>query len=62
MEPTRTQRAAALENWANRVEPGGLVEADTAVLRTIADSAQPRSATPRRGDELRTARAKRAGR
>ena len=27
------QRAAALENWANRVESGELVEADTATLQ-----------------------------
>lgn len=35
----RAQRAAALEAWAERVAPGDLVEAETAILRTIAELA-----------------------
>jgi len=39
---TRTQRAAALERWADEVDADGLVEAHTAALRTIADLAEQR--------------------
>lgn len=42
MQPTRAQRAAALETWADQVAPSDLVEADTAILRTIAKLAQRR--------------------
>ncbi len=42
MKPTRVQRTAALEKWAERVAPSDLVEADIGVLRTIAETAQRR--------------------
>ena len=42
MKPTRARRAAALEAWADRVAPSDLVEADTAVLRAIAELTQQR--------------------
>ena len=45
------QRAAALDHWANRVESDELVEADTATLRAVTDSAQPRSETLRYRDQ-----------
>ena len=44
MKLTRAQRAAALETWADQVAQSDLVEADTAILRTIAELA------PRRDD------------
>ncbi len=39
---TRTQRAAALERWADEVDADGLVEAQTAALRLIAELAEQR--------------------
>jgi len=42
MTKTRTQRAAALEEWAERVEADDLVVADTEALRTIAELAEQR--------------------
>jgi AsnC-type helix-turn-helix domain len=39
---TRAQRAAALERWADEVDPDDLVEARTAALRTIAELAEQR--------------------
>ena len=39
---TRTQRADALERWAQGVEADDLVEAKTAALRTIAELADQR--------------------
>ena len=40
---TRSQRAAALERWADEVDAGDLVEARTAALRTIAELAEQRN-------------------
>lgn len=48
MTKTRTERAAALENWADRVKARDLVVADTEALRVIAELAHQR-------DELDTA-------
>ena len=42
MSVTRAQRAAALEVWADQVEPGDLVVADTEALRKIAELAERR--------------------
>lgn len=42
MSKTRTERANALEEWADRVEPSDLKVTDTAVLRTIAELAKQR--------------------
>ena len=39
---TRAQRAIALEKWAEVVEAHELVEADTGVLRTIAELVERR--------------------
>ena len=44
MTKTRAQRAAALEQWADRVEPDDLVVADTNALRSIAELAEHRDA------------------
>ena len=41
---SRANKAAALERWADKVEPGGLVAVDTAVLRQIAKLAEQREA------------------
>ena len=43
MSKTRAQRAKALEDWADRVEPDDLVVADTEALRLIAELAEQRS-------------------
>ncbi len=43
MNKTRAQRAAALEEWADRVDPSDLKVADTEVLRAIADLAEKKS-------------------
>lgn len=40
MTSSRERRAAALEAWADWVETGDLVEADTAALRQIAELAE----------------------
>lgn len=42
MTKSRAERAAALEAWADTVEPDDLREADTDSLRRIADLAQQR--------------------
>ena len=42
MSATRTARAKALEAWADTVEPGDLVVADTSSLRAIAELAERR--------------------
>ena len=39
---TRAQRADALERWADSVDAGDLVEANTAALRTIAELVEQR--------------------
>ena len=43
MSKTREERAKALEDWADRVDPAELRYADTEVLRKIAAPAQRRS-------------------
>jgi hypothetical protein len=40
---TRVARATALEEWADNVDPGDLVVADTESLRAIAELAEHRS-------------------
>lgn len=42
MSKTRAQRAKALEEWAERVDAADLREADTQVLRLIAELADRR--------------------
>ena len=42
MTTTRMQRAEALERWADDVNDDGLVEANTAALRTIAELVEQR--------------------
>ena len=42
MSTTRAARATALEAWANKVQPGHLVLADTDSLRAIAALAEQR--------------------
>ena len=42
MKPSPSQRAAALETRADQVAPSDPVEADTAILRTIAELARRR--------------------
>jgi len=42
MTKTRAERAAALEAWADTVDPADLRSADTDALRHIADLAQQR--------------------
>ena len=42
MSPTRVQRAAALEAWADDVDSDGLVEIDTDELKAIAQYAARR--------------------
>ena len=42
MTTTRSQRADALERWADEVEADDLVEAKTAALRTIAELVEKR--------------------
>ena len=43
MTKTRTERAAALEAWADAVDPTDLRDADTDALRRIAQLAQQRA-------------------
>jgi hypothetical protein len=43
MTKSRAERAAALETWAENVDPEDLVEVDTAVLKAIAAYAEQRS-------------------
>jgi hypothetical protein len=42
MSKTRAQRAAALEEWADRISSDELVAADTGALRVIAELAEQR--------------------
>jgi hypothetical protein len=42
MSKTRAERAAALEQWAERVDSDELVAADTEALRVIAELAEQR--------------------
>ena len=42
MSTTRAERAAALQEWADRVGSDELVDADTETLRTIAELAEQR--------------------
>jgi hypothetical protein len=42
MSKTRAQRAAALEEWADRISSDELVAADTEALRVIAELAEQR--------------------
>ena len=42
MSKTRAERAAALEDWADRVDSEELVTADTEALRVIAELAEQR--------------------
>lgn len=42
MSASRAARAKALEQWADTVEPGDLVVADTGSLRAIAELAERR--------------------
>jgi hypothetical protein len=42
MSKSRVERAKALEEWAERVEPSDLEVADTEALRTIAELAERR--------------------
>ncbi|MFV0306547.1 MAG: hypothetical protein ACK5OX_02250 [Desertimonas sp.] len=42
MNTSRANRAAALEAWADRVDPEDLVPADTEALRAIAELAEQR--------------------
>lgn len=41
---SRPDKAAALERWADKVEPGDLVAVDTAALRHLAKLAEQREA------------------
>lgn len=43
MSTSRTERAKALEAWADSVDPDDLVVADTQSLRTIAELVERRS-------------------
>jgi hypothetical protein len=57
MSTTRAKRAKALEDWADRVETEDLKEADTQVLRTIAELADQRDDVERELTEaIRSAR------
>jgi ferritin-like protein len=42
LSKTRTERARALEEWAERVDQSDLKEADTSALRSIAELADKR--------------------
>jgi hypothetical protein len=42
MSKTRAERAAALEQWADRIDSDDLVTADTEALRVIAELAEQR--------------------
>ncbi len=42
MSAKRAQQAEALERWADKVDPAGLVVADTESLRSIAELAERR--------------------
>lgn len=49
---SRAEKAAALERWADEVQPDALVEVDTAVLRHLGELAERRASLER---ELREA-------
>ncbi|HSM64938.1 MAG TPA: hypothetical protein VK860_01400 [Ilumatobacteraceae bacterium] len=58
MSRSRAERAAALEQWADRVAPDDLVVADTESLKAIAELAEQRSEVEAAiVDAVRTARA-----
>ena len=58
MTKTRTDRAAAPEAWADRVDADDLVAADTEALRLIADLAERRAGVDEAiVDAVRSARA-----
>lgn len=60
MTKSREQRAAALEAWADSVDPGELREADTDSLRHIAELAQQRDQVDSElAESVRAARAAR---
>ena len=42
MSKSRIEQAAALEQWANRVDPADLAETDTEALREIAELVEQR--------------------
>jgi hypothetical protein len=44
MKATRADKAAALERWTHKVEPGDLATVDTSVLRQLAKLAEQREA------------------
>jgi len=57
MSKTRAQRAAALETWADRVEPDDLVVAETDALRAIAELSEQREGVDAAlADAVRSAR------
>ncbi len=54
---TRVQRAEALEAWADRIDSSELKEADTEMLRAIAELAETRDGVDEQlTDAVRTAR------
>lgn len=54
---TRAQRAEAFERWAERVDPGELVPADTESLRRIAELSDQRAGVEAElADAVRSAR------
>ena len=58
MSQTRSQRAKALQEWADRVDPADLVESDTASLRLISELAARRDAIDEQlAEAVRSARA-----
>lgn len=60
MTKSRAERAAALEAWADSVDPADLREADTDSLRQIADLAQQRDRVDSElAESVRAARAAR---
>jgi len=57
MSKTRAQRAAALETWADGVEPDDLVVAETDALRAIAELSEQREGVDAAlADAVRSAR------
>jgi hypothetical protein len=57
MTKTRAERAAALERWADRVDPDALTEADTEALRQIAELVEERDEVDHKLlDAIRSAR------
>jgi hypothetical protein len=60
MTKSRAERAAAVEAWADKVDPADLRSADTATLRHIAELAQQRDDVD--AELVETVRAARAAR